>query len=72
MFLDLLLAAGLLRLVGNPGGQAIATAGAILVIRRLVSTELRIGGRSLTTARRPEGWRAGSLVRRLMRPAWRL
>jgi hypothetical protein len=62
VFLDLLLAAGLLRLVGTPDGQALATA-----------TGLRIGGRSLTASRRPERWGAGGgLVRRLVRPAWRL
>jgi hypothetical protein len=73
VFLDLLLAAGLLRLVGTPDGQALATAAAIVVIRRLVSTGLRIGGRSLTASRRPERWGAGGgLVRRLVRPAWRL
>jgi hypothetical protein len=73
VFLDLLLAAGLLRLVGNPDGQALATAAGIVVIRRLVSTGLRIGGRSLIAVRRPEGGGAGSgLVRQLVRPAWRL
>ena len=40
--LDLFLAAGLLRLVGDPGTSQIAAAGAVLVVRRLVNLGLRI------------------------------
>ncbi len=47
-FLDLLLAAGLLRLVGDPSWRAIATAAAIVALRRLIDTGLRIGGGSWT------------------------
>lgn len=48
VFLDLLLAAGLLRLVGEPSWRALATAASIIAIRRLVGSSLRIGGRSWT------------------------
>ena len=53
VLLDLLLAAGLLRLVGDPGWQAIATAAAIVVTRRLIGAGLRAGGR---------GWSAPAVV----------
>lgn len=43
VLLDLLLAAGLLRLTGNPGWTAIATAAVVVVLRRLVSLGLRAG-----------------------------
>ena len=41
--LDLFLAAGLLRLAGEPGPSQIAAAGAVLVVRRVVNLGLRIG-----------------------------
>lgn len=44
--LDLLLAAGLLRLVGEPSWRAITTAATVVAIRRLVSIGLPTGGRS--------------------------
>jgi ribose/xylose/arabinose/galactoside ABC-type transport system permease subunit len=47
VLLDLLLAAGLLRLAGNPGWQAIVTAAAIVVLRRLLAFGLRAGRRAL-------------------------
>ena len=45
-FLDFLLAAGLLRLAGYLTWQSLATVAAVVVIRRLVSSSLRRGGRS--------------------------
>lgn len=41
VLLDLLLAAGLLRLLGDPGWRAILTTAAIVVLRRLLSAGLR-------------------------------
>ena len=84
---DLLLAAGLLRLTGSPGWPALATAAAIVALRRLIGAGLHAGGRAWSPpaspggpeerrgAGRAVGW-AGSLrrsaVERLVRPAWRL
>lgn len=48
VFLDLLLAAGLLRLAGDPGWQALATAASIVAIRRLVGAGLRRARRTRT------------------------
>jgi hypothetical protein len=48
VFLDLLLAAGLLRLVGEPGWRTILTAAAIVALRRLIGAGLRAGGRAWT------------------------
>jgi len=73
VFLDLLLAAGLLRLAGDPDWQAIATAAAIVAIRRLLGLGLRIGDRSLTFTART-GWapdRRRVAIHRLLHPAWR-
>ncbi len=53
VFLDLLLAAGLLRLAGDPGWRTVATAAAIAALRHLIGLGLRIGGRAWTTALRP-------------------
>ena len=67
VLLDLLVAAGLLRLVGEPGWQALGTAAAIILLRRLIGLGLRTGGRtwaSLRSDRAPD-------LRRLLRPAWR-
>ena len=67
VLLDLLLAAGLLRLVGRPGWQALATAAAIVLLRRLIGFGLRTGERTRAATRpdrRPD-------LRRLVRPAWR-
>jgi hypothetical protein len=70
VLLDLLTAAGLLRLVGEPSWPALATAAAILVLRRLIGLGLRTGGRTWTSTRSGRPARApGS--RRLLRPAWR-
>ena len=67
VLLDLLVAAGLLRLVGEPGWQALGTAAAIILLRRLIGLGLRTGGRtwaSLRSDRAPD-------LRRRLRPAWR-
>ena len=73
VFLDLLTAAGLLRLVGDPSWRAIATAATIVGLRHLIGLGLRIGARTWTTT--PEsgrgGARPGVVVDRLLRPAWR-
>ncbi len=50
-FLDLLLAAGLLRLVGDPDWRTIMTAASIVVLRRLIGVGLRAGGRAWTRPR---------------------
>ena len=67
VFLDLLVAAGLLRLVGQPSWQALATAAAVILLRRLIGFGLRTGGRTWAATR------PGRLpdLRRLVRPAWR-
>ena len=70
VLLDLLVAAGLLRLVGEPSWQALATAAAILVLRRLIGFGLRTGGRSWASTRPDRPSRLPDL-RRLVRPAWR-
>ena len=67
VLLDLLMAAGLLRLVGQPTWQALATAAAIILLRRLIGFGLRTGGRTWAVTR-PD--RAPDL-RRLLRPVWR-
>ena len=70
VFLDLLVAAGLLRLVGEPSWQALASAAAILVLRRLIGFGLRTGGRTWASTRPDRPSRPPDL-RRLVRPAWR-
>ncbi len=45
VLLDVLLAAGLLRLTGQPGWAALATAAAVVAVRRLVGIGLRAGRR---------------------------
>jgi len=74
VFLDLLTAAGLLRLVGDPSWQSIATAGVIVALRHLIGFGLRLGARTWTggapvPGRR--GTRPAVVVDRLLRPAWR-
>ncbi len=65
VLLDFLLAAGLLRLTGQPGWTAIATAAAVVAIRRLLGVGLRAGAGSAAVLRR----RAGTgLVQRPRRP----
>ena len=74
VFLDLLLAAGLLRLTGDPGWPALAAAATVVALRRLIGLGLRRGGSALRGSDR--AWTADSLrslaVDRLVRPAWRL
>lgn len=70
VFLDLLVAAGLLRLVGEPSGQALATAASIILLRRLIGFGLRTGGRTWASTRPDRPARVPDL-RRLLRPAWR-
>jgi len=74
VFLDLLTAAGLLRLVGDPSWQAIATAATIVGLRHLIGLGLRIGARTWTTSGQNAGrggTRPGVVVDQLLRPAWR-
>ncbi|SFP69693.1 Protein of unknown function [Geodermatophilus dictyosporus] len=47
VLLDLLLAAGLLRLAAEPTWTSIATAAAVVALRRLIGAGLRAGGRVL-------------------------
>jgi hypothetical protein len=70
VFLDLLVAAGLLRLVGEPGWPALGTAATILVLRRVIGFGLRTGGRTWAATRPNRPARLPDL-RRLTRPAWR-
>lgn len=72
--LDLLLAAGLLRLVGTPSWPAVATAAAIVALRRLIGFGLRLGGRSWSTGGPVHGappTARATTLRRLLAPAWR-
>ncbi len=55
VLLDLLLAAGLLRLAGDPGWASIATAASIVVLRRVIGFGLRAGGRAWAAPARPAG-----------------
>lgn len=41
VLVDLLVAAGLLRLSGDPGSGALATAAGVVAVRRLLSSQLR-------------------------------
>jgi hypothetical protein len=70
VFLDLLVAAGLLRLVGEPSWQALATAASIILLRRLIGFGLRTGGRTWASTRPDRPTRVPDLGR-LLRPAWR-
>lgn len=71
VLLDLLLAAGLLRLVGEPTWQSTATAAAIVALRRLIGVGLRLSGRNWSSAAVGAGTSSSSAVRRLVSPAWR-
>lgn len=53
VLLDLLLAAGLVRLAGDPGWAALLTAAAVVALRRLIGAGLRAGGRAWTVPGRP-------------------
>ncbi|MBM7806701.1 hypothetical protein JOD57_002538 [Geodermatophilus bullaregiensis] len=50
VLLDLLLAAGLLRLAAEPTWTSLATAAAVVLLRRLIGAGLRAGGRALSAA----------------------
>ena len=56
VFLDLLLAAGLLRLTGDPSWQALVTAASVVGIRRLVGAGLRSGARAWSPPSAPPAW----------------
>jgi len=71
VLLDLLLAAGLLRLTGGPAWGALATIASIVAIRRLIGSGLRVG-RPSWRPRTPAGPSRKGAVERLVRPAWRL
>ena len=78
ILLDLLLAAGLLRLSGDPDWAAIGTAAAIVALRRLIGAGLRAGGGAWSPSPPGPGARArdrhplAAQAQRLVRPAWRL
>jgi uncharacterized membrane protein len=50
VLLDLLLAAGLLRLAAEPTWSSLATAAAVVALRRLIGAGLRTGGRAFSAA----------------------
>lgn len=74
VFLDLLLAAGLLRLMGEPSWRSLASAAAVVALRRLIGQGIRLGRRSWTptAGARTATSRWSDVVRRLVRPAWRV
>ena len=55
VFLDLLTAAGLLRLAGEPSYRRALTAALLLLIRRVVGLGLRQGARARATTAAPAG-----------------
>ncbi|TYP88862.1 DUF1622 domain-containing protein [Blastococcus xanthinilyticus] len=78
ILLDLLVAAGLLRLAGDPDWRAILSTAAVVALRHLVSYGLRLG--AVSVHRGPAGGGAGhrplprrlqDLAHRALRPAWR-
>ncbi|GAB3349442.1 hypothetical protein [Modestobacter lapidis] len=73
VLLDLLLAAGLLRLGSDPGWQAIAVAAALVGLRRVIGAGLRVGGRSWARAPSAPGPGRSSRadLRQLLTPTWR-
>ena len=50
VLLEMLLAAGLLRLAAEPTWTALGTAAAIVLLRRLIGAGLRAGGRAFSAA----------------------
>ena len=62
VLLDFLLAAGLLRLTGQPGWSALAVAAAVVALRRLLGAGLRAGAGSADVLRPRAG--AGLVPRR--------
>lgn len=80
VLLELLLAAGLLRLAGDPSWQVILSAAAIVALRRLLGTalpsgacdrSLRRGGAGGGRLRRLADRARASVSEHLVRPAWR-
>ncbi|CCG03755.1 DUF1622 domain-containing protein [Blastococcus saxobsidens] len=75
ILLDMLVAAGLLRLVGDPSWRAIATIAIVIAIRHLVAHGLRLAARSWkeTEKEPPDRTRRRyeQTVRHLLQPAWR-
>ena len=71
--LDLLLAAGLLRLTGEPHWRAIAASAVVVVLRHLIGYGLRLGAHSWTgpSGPVPAAVPVAELARRLLLPAWR-
>ncbi|MGY2002507.1 hypothetical protein [Blastococcus sp. SYSU DS1024] len=76
--LDHLVAAGLLRLVGEPSWQAIMTAAVVIAIRHLAGYGLRLGAASWHSASVSRAVRSTLVprrlqdeVRRALSPAWR-
>ncbi len=78
ILLDLLVAAGLLRLVGDPSWTALASAAVIITLRHLVSSGLRLAAASWradppSAGRRLDLRRSfAEATRRALHPAWRL
>ncbi|MGY1690234.1 hypothetical protein [Geodermatophilus sp. SYSU D01105] len=71
VFLDLLLAAGLLRLAGDPSWQALAVAAAVVALRRVVGAGLRTARRAWSGRPPSPGRRRLPPLGQLVRPAWR-
>ncbi|MGY2074495.1 hypothetical protein [Blastococcus sp. SYSU DS0828] len=76
--LDHLVAAGLLRLAGEPSWQAIMTAAVVIAIRHLAGYSLRHGAASWRKGPGPRAGRSPLVPRRLqdgvhraLHPAWR-
>jgi hypothetical protein len=81
VLLDLLLAAGLLRLAGDPGWGTITTAAVVVLLRHLAGAGLRVGARSWAARggppRAPRRLRPlldrlpSGLAEDLLHPVWR-
>ena len=78
ILLDLLVAAGLLRLVGSPSWSAIASAAVIIALRHLVSYGVRLSAASWRGGSGPPATSRGQGLHRALRaansalhPAWR-
>ncbi|WP_205730238.1 hypothetical protein [Blastococcus sp. TF02-8] len=76
VLLDMLVAAGLLRLVGTPGWPVLATTAVILLLRRVVSAGFRAARHSWSDdgdgadgGAPAQGWPLS--MARLVHPAWR-
>ncbi|WP_199522381.1 hypothetical protein [Geodermatophilus marinus] len=79
VLLDLLVAAGLLRLAGDPDWRAVLGAAVVVTVRQVAGAGLRTAqrarsggprrGRRPPGRRRPRAW--APELHRLLRPAWR-